>query len=222
MRRSVWVSTILGAVALLTAAAPAKEHDERIVELIHSSLPLYAFDWDDIWPRGFNSGDEFGCTSRIAFGDWLFTPADSEAGEEYWSRYANYGVFHCAAIIRSAHVRANLEKANFRYGFFVRIGKDRVGSEEWELWAIQQGVVPGSDYTLLARPSKLTGKVDSFQVLQQRCPRGRRLEAKGLDIWSARYCAIDSRADLLSLARRMLRLPQVGTLRWVEASPEAN
>lgn len=94
----------------------------------------------------------------------------------------------------------------------MKLGNAKLGSKKWELWALQSGTVPGSEYTLLARDAGDKGLIDSFRMLQQRCPSSRTLEAKGLDIWSTRYCSIESRAELLSLGQSMLRLPPRGTL----------
>lgn len=202
---------------LFQFAAPvlAAEDDRMTVERIHSELPLYTLDWKQIWPQNFSSGEDFGCSSRVAFGDWRFTPDPSnESGEEHWERFTNYGVFHCAAIMRTAEEQGTLGEARWDYGFFVQLGTARKGAASWELWALQKGIVPGSDYTLLARqPGEAT--IKRFTMLQQRCPSGRRLEAKGLDIWVTRYCAINSRAELLLLARKMLALPPLGVIERV-------
>lgn len=195
--------------------ALAADDDEVVVERIHSALPLYTFDWEQIWPRSFSSGDDFGCTSRVAFGDWRFTPnPNNEFGREHWERFTNYGVFHCAAIMRTAGEQGELDKARWEYGFFVQLGTARKGAVSWELWALQRGTVPGSEYTLLARePGGTT--IKQFTMLQQRCPSGTQIEAKGLDIFVTRYCEIDSRAELLLLARKMLALPALGVIERV-------
>jgi hypothetical protein len=211
-RGMLWVAWVSACLAL-PAPAQARRDSEFIVDHVHSSLPLYTFEWDHLWPRGFTNGLEFGCRSRIEFGDWRFTPAASnESEEESWYRFGNYGAFHCAAIVRHANEQTELEAARFDYGFFVQLGNVRHQSTEWELWALQVGMRPGSEYILLAREAHKSGLVVDFQVLQQRCPRGLIREARGLDVWSTRYCAIDSRAELLSLARSMLKLPAVGTI----------
>lgn len=205
----------LGLATLTPFLPPALADDELTVERIHSALPLYTFDWEQTWPRSFTSGDDFGCTSRVPFGDWRFTPSpQNSVGEQHWARFTNYGVFHCAAIMRTADAQDELDSARWEYGFFVQLGTARKGRVTWELWALQKGVAPGSDYTLLARePSG--AMIERFTVLQQRCPPGTQLEAKGLDIWVTRYCAINSRAELLSMARKMLALPPLGVIERV-------
>lgn len=209
----------MGAVSLVaffqfpSAAAAA---DEMTAERIHSDLPLYTFDWNETWPRSFSSGDDFGCTSRVAFGDWRFTPSpENSFSEQHWERFTNYGVFHCTAVMRTADKRGELDDARWEYGFFVRLGTAHKGGVAWELWALQKGMVPGSEYTLLARePSKTA--IERFTVLQRRCPSGMRREAKGLDIWVTRYCAINSRAELLSVSRKMLLLPALGVIERID------
>ncbi|MGD9714760.1 MAG: hypothetical protein AB7V46_22270 [Thermomicrobiales bacterium] len=212
-RGSIYLAAWLAACIVGPTPAQGQTHSEVVVEPIHSSLPLYSFEWNDLWPRSFIDGDEFGCTSRIGFGDWRFTPAQiNEQEEEGWYRFSNYGVFHCAAIMRDAGERAELVTAQWDYGFFVRLGTARQGSTEWELWALQRGVRPGSDYTLLAREANTSGLIVEFRVLQQRCPRDMIREVRGFDVWGTRYCAVESRAELRSLARRMLRFPATGTI----------
>lgn len=219
MRSLVSIALGFAALALLPASAQAEDKAELVAERIHSKLPLYSFDWPELWPQNFYSEDSFGCRTRVAWGDWRFVPADGETGEESWERYTNYGVFHCAAILRAADTQAELAEAEWEYGFFVLLGKARLGAKPWEIWALQKGTVPGSDYVLLAREPKAEA-IRGFRVLQRRCPRGRILETS-LDIWTTRYCAIDSRAELLALGRRMLLLPPLGTISWAAEIPEA-
>lgn len=208
------------AIAPMPAEARAEDREARVDERIHSGLPLYTFEWDFIWPRSLQAGDRLGCASRVRLGDWRFTPTDPELGEESWERYGNYGALHCAAVIRVADERSELGEADWAYGFFVRMGEGRLGSKKWELWALQKGTVPGSQYILLAREAGPNGPVGSFRVLQRRCPQGRIREVRGLDVWSTRYCSIESREALLMLARRMLRRPPLGTLVRVGDPPE--
>lgn len=213
MRR--WRRTMTAAafaVAMHTSPSRAAEPPNLFAEMIHSPVPLYSFEWEGTWPRSFRSDNDFGCSSRVAFGDWHFVPAYPDGSEtEHWERFSNYGVFHCAAMIRSSDEQSELKEANSDYGLFVQIGTAKLGSANWELWVVQRGFRPGSQYTLLAREPG-TGMIERFNVLQQQCPPGTQLEAKSMDIWKTRYCAINSRADLTALARRMLKLPHRGTL----------
>jgi hypothetical protein len=149
-------------------------------------------------------------------GDWKFTDSENEV---WWWRLTNYGVFHCAIVERRAEERAELKPARWSYSFFVRIGSVGSGISLRELWVLQSGTVPGTDYTLLARePSKAT--IKAFAVLQRRCPPGAERKGPPMDVWRTGYCAINSRSDLLSLARRMARLPPLGTLQYVETAPD--
>jgi hypothetical protein len=212
----------LAALALLPAPAQAEEPVERVAERLHSDLPLYTFAWKAIWPHGFSSDDGFGCVTRVAWGDWRFTPAAGGDRERSWERYTNYGVFHCAAVLRAAGEQAELDDAQRKYGFFVRLGEARLGPDAWELWALQKGMVPGSEYVLLAREAGGEGLIRRFRVLQRRCPAGGIREVGGLDVWTTRYCRIGSRSELLALARRMLRLPPLGTIAWAAEAPETD
>jgi hypothetical protein len=202
------------AAAFFAAPLQANEGYEWEAEHIHSDLPLYTFDWDDLWPRSMTAPDIIaGCTSRVAFGDWAFKPnPDDESGDPYWIRVSNYGAFHCAANLRVSDARENLNDGRFSQGLFAKIGKARKGENSWELWVLQEGFVPGSDYLLLAREADDESVVDEFTVLQRRCPKRAIRETRSLDIWGGRYCSINSQRELLSLAKRMLREPPLGTL----------
>ena len=218
------------ALILLIQSAPVLAEEEYEYEntLIHSDLPLYDFAWDDFWPRGFSSPDVIaGCESRVAFGDWQFAPnpEDEFAGDPVWYRISNYGVFHCAANIRTAYELDDLAEGDFSRGFFAKIGSTEKDGEEWELWVLQQGMLPGSEYTLLARPRGEEGLVASFSVLQSRCSKSDLREAHNMDIWSTSYCKINTRDKLLAYSKRMLAEPFYGTLSRVvikEEGPETN
>ncbi|NBC88355.1 MAG: hypothetical protein GVX90_02455 [Alphaproteobacteria bacterium] len=221
------------ALVMILAASPALAEDEEYVfeaELIYAPVPLYTFDWEQVWPRSFSEGEgkdwSFGCARRVAFGDWRFTPnPEDEYADGRWLRIRNYGVFHCAANLLEADERGELEDGEFSRGLFAMIGEGRTDGSAWELWVLQKRFVPGSDYVLLAREAKGDGPVRRFTVLQRRCPRASVREVDGMDVWTTRYCAIESRAELLALARRMLRAKPLGTLEWVgvknEEGPDA-
>jgi hypothetical protein len=219
MRRLFLLTSIL-------AASPALAEDEEFVfetELIHAPVPLYTFDWEKVWPRGMvpDADTIAGCESRVAFGDWRFTPnPDDEYADPWWLRVSNYGVFHCAANLFEADEREELDDGQFSRGLFAMIGEGSVKGREWEIWVLQEGFVPGSDYLLLAREPGEEDLVKAFTVLQSRCPRKSLREADGINVWRTRYCAIESRAELLALARRMLREKPLGTLELVKDENE--
>ena len=66
--------TLLPLFLFLPAVVQAEDKSERVVEHIHSELPLYTFEWNQMWPRGFSDDDGFGCASLVPFGDWRFVP----------------------------------------------------------------------------------------------------------------------------------------------------
>lgn len=96
------------------------------------------------------------------------------------------------------------------------LGNVGAKGNERELWVIQIGAVPGSEYMLLSR-SQGEGLIDTFDVLQTRCPMANVRDAGFLDIILTRYCALNTQADLLRLARQMARLPAIGTLSRVSS-----
>lgn len=198
------------------ASGAAAQAQELAREPVHSDLPLYN-GGEDVWPQGFYEGDAFGCASRVAFGDWLLREAgDEDARDAVWYGVANYGVFHCFALVATARSRVELEGVEARPSFFVLLGEAQAGAGPVvELWALQIGARPGSDYLLLSRPPQ-EGPVERFDVLQTECPRAHLRDAGALDILLTRYCAINTRADLLRFARRMARRPPRGTLERIE------
>jgi hypothetical protein len=189
-------------------------------DLVHADLPIFGHGGDNEWPRSFHDEQSFGCVSRVEFGDWAFREIAAESEEvTYWYRFTNYGGFHCWANTFRAHERHRLEEGDFHPTFFVLLETARVGVREVELWAIQIGSRPGSEYLLLSRePGE--GLVDSFRVLQTECPRPNVRDAGSLDVLLTRYCAINSRGDLVRLARRMAQRPPLGTLQRVAANEE--
>lgn len=203
------------------AVAQDEEDDYPVSDIIHSDLPLYADAGDArLWPQHFSEGEgeswSFGCTSRVAFGDWELKghwPEEMNIGG--WYRFSNYGVFHCYANFWQADERAELEQGEFSRGFFIELGEANIGGAKRELWAIQKGMLPGSDYLLLARMPGGEGAIKSFDLLQRKCPKANVRNAGNIDIAYTRYCAINSRQELVSLAKRMARLKPIGTMALV-------
>lgn len=211
--RSSLMAALLLAGTPVQAQADADEEPEFHAELVHSDVPLYGLG-DDLHPQNFSNGDEFGCMSRVATGDWMLKRSDVHDDDPQWLRLANYGVFHCAIVESDAYDRTELDKSGYRYSFFVEIGKARVSGKDVELWVLQSGTTPGSDYMLLSRVPA-DGIIASFDVLQKRCPAKNRREGPQMDVWNTRYCAINSRAELTALAKAMVKLPSLGKLDYV-------
>ena len=215
MLRWLIAFAFIAAVPLQAEGTRDYEGEEFVSDPIHADLPLYTFEWEDLWPRDYADSDTLaGCVSRIRFGDWLLRPnsADAFAAEPEWYRLGNYGVFHCIAIIRTAEDRAELATGPFDRGFFVKLGEVEREGALIELWAIQKGTLPGSEYMLLARVPD-DEIIAAFDVLQQRCPSKYWRElTEPFDIFRTGYCAINSRADLLAMSQSMLAFPKMGTL----------
>jgi len=213
LKRFAYALTTLAAFAIGTSLF-ADEPTEPSDDLIHSDVPLWGFEHEDIWPQHFSSDDgSFGCTSRVRFGDWQISSNAPDAGNR-WLRLSNYGVFHCALIEQRAYDRDELSDAAYERGFAVKIGDTRQNNRNIELWVLQSGTRTGSDYTLLAR-ERSDGVVERFIVLQRKCPAGKMRKGPNLDVWLTRYCSINSQAEMVSLARRMASLPPLATMQWV-------
>ena len=215
MLRWLIALAFIAAVPLQAEGTRDYEGEEFVSDPIHSDLPLYTFEWEDLWPRDYADGDTLaGCVSRIRFGDWLSQPnsADASADEREWYRFGSYGDFHCIANIRIAEDRAALADSTLDRGCFVKLGVEEHHGALIELWSIQKGLIPDSEYMLLARPTS-SGIITRVDVLQQRCPpRYWRDLAEPFDIFRTGYCAINSRAALLAMAESMLAFPKMGTL----------
>ena len=211
---------MLTAALLVAPSANGQSLDDMADDLLHSDLPLFGRGGDNEWPQHFNDESSFGCTSRVAFGDWIFIEAGSEAEDDsQWYRFSNYGVFHCWANTFRALERAGLDGADFHPSFFAFLGSTSVKGNDVELWTIQIGARPGSEYLLLSRvPGE--GLIEKFNVLQTACPRANVRDAGSLDILLTRYCAVSSRRELVSLARRMAQRPSLGTLTKVPVGDE--
>lgn len=210
------------AAALLVCPGLAAARDDEALEprsdLVHADTPLWGFG-DDIQPYNFTDGDDFGCLSRIAYGDWTIQQAADADAEPEWMRLTNYGVFHCAIVERSAHDRDHLDRSAYRYSFFVHIGDTKRGGKPLELWVLQSGTRPGSDYLLLAR-TPAEEIIKSFDVLQRECPLSARRTGLQMDIWRTDYCSINSRGALIAFAKAMARKPPLARLAHFGEPPE--
>jgi len=202
----------LVAAFLMTLSAAPAQADEKAADLIHSEVPLWAPGADNVWPQHFTDGDGFGCAHPVKLGVWRYDQADEEYGDG-WRRFDNYGVFHCWMNVSEGPDRDSFGEV--RPGFLIQLGK--AGGKE--LWVLQLGARPGSDYLLLARGGG-AGAIGRFEVLQRRCPRGQERGGPSLDILMTRYCAINSQVEIRALAKRMAKLPPLGVMAFDSEPPE--
>jgi hypothetical protein len=137
-----------------------------------------------------------------------------------WYRFSNYGVFHCWANIFRADERGGLDGADAQPSFFVFLGSASVRGSDIELWTVQIGARPGSEYLLLSR-DPAEGLIEKFNVLQTAWPRANVRDVGSLDILLTRYCAVNSRSELIHLARRMAQRPALGYLARVPVDDES-
>lgn len=195
----------------LAYPAPARTDEPLAADLIHADLPLFGSETENKWPQAFTADDGgFGCTSRVKFGIWKLSPAGRD-DDDQWYGVRNYGVFHCWANVASSSEKAALGHVNVQPAFFVLL--EISGTSE--LWALQLGARPGSDYVLLRR-SVDKAIIGRFDVLQRDCSKTFRRKRPPLDILSTDYCAINTPQDLKSFARQMAKRPPLGHLVWVE------
>ena len=144
---------LLSLVCACAASEPHEPLSEMASDLLHSDLPIFGHGSDNEWPQHFYDDDSFGCASRIGFGDWVLQETSAEAeGDLQWYRFSNYGVFHCWANTFRAYERERLDDADYHPSFFVFLGNTSVDQSDIELWALQIGARPGSEYLLLSPP----------------------------------------------------------------------
>lgn len=205
--RSLWSPSVLMAgLAILTqASALAGPVAAQETEVIHSDAPLWAPGSAKVWPQHLVDPNVFGCQHALMLGRWRYTTGDEETEPEAWYRFDNYGFMHCWMNISEAYEPDAF--GDVRPGFLIEIGK----AGEVELWALQFGARPGSDYLLLSRPPG-AGPIDRFNVLQRTCSRSQVRGGRTLDILLTRYCAINTKQELIALARRMAKRPALGVL----------
>lgn len=212
------VPLLVALAASLAVPMSAQEPAAFRGDLLHADLPLFGDETRDKWPQHFDdpaSGD-LGCTSRVAFGDWQFRPRKTgDEDDASWYRITNYGVFHCWALVGAADDRSRLDGSERRPAYFVLLER----RSERELWTLQLGARPGSEYLLLSR-APTAGLVTEFTILQRVCPEPLLRKRKSLDILLTDYCGIGTTEQLRQIGRRMMHLPPLGTLIRVESPKE--
>lgn len=198
-------------IALITLSARVCAQDR-----VHADLPLFDGSKYQLWPRNFSDGDSFGCETIIRLGDWTFNEKEPATNE--WMRIRNYGVFHCAVVESWASDREMLDKNGYKYSWFVSLGKARYQGKDVDLWTLQSGARPGSDYLLLRRSAKQKG-ITEFDVLPVDCAKRDLRKGEQVDVWLTSYCAINDVNEFVEFAREMAKKPEVGKLKWKAEAP---
>jgi len=206
-----------GLLALSAANAKGRTAEERHADLIHADLPLYGAE-DERWPRAFSDGEDLtGCESRVGHGEWVFR--DAKEGEPpSWYRFTSRGPFTCYLVVQHAGSREELDDAPGRHAYFFPIGEARTANGKTRLWVLQEGERPGSDYLLLATQAGDGEMIARFDVLQRKCPAENVRAGRGMVALVTRYCAVNSKRELVALAEAMLLLKPLGTLTAVDES----
>ncbi len=184
-------------------------------DLIHSDVPLYAYDLENVWPKHFANEESFGCIHNVKLGDWEYTEQDEIVS---WYRLNNYGAIHCYLIVGEEYDQDSLAASGGKPSLLVNLGLADTENGAIQLWALQMGGRPGSDYLLL---SSAIGddQISSFEVLKRNCPERNVRVGPSLDILSTRYCAINTKKELVELTTAMVKQPPLGKLRF---SPREN
>lgn len=200
----IWFSRVLIPILISVWLFPASASGQDA--LMRSDLPLWTNQRDVMWPRRLEG--ELGCVSRIAEGDWY---RSGQGVDHEWFRFSFGGSIHCFGAELRSEAYEGLDYAPTRLSMFVELGRGQGPEGPVELWALQSGARPGSDYLLLSSQPGLAS-IEAFNVLQRICPRANVRAGPAIDIARTDYCAINSRNELINLARRMVRLPPVGHL----------
>ncbi|MEZ5921761.1 MAG: hypothetical protein R3C60_10470 [Parvularculaceae bacterium] len=181
-------------------------------DLVHSDVPLWGYDAENVWPKHFSDESSFGCSHNIKLGDWEYKESDESTG---WYRLYNYGVFHCYLMVGDSYDREQLKLAKYEPSILINLGFRSTSDKSMALWAVQMGGRPGSDYILLGSKSD-EQPIQSFDVLERSCPENLIRSGPSLDILITRYCAINSQSDLISFAKRMAKRQPIGKLQFVD------
>lgn len=205
---------IVGTLMALALASPVAAQ-----EYLHSDEPLFTMA-DDPWPRHFFEDDGFGCASIVPMGVWrrVDAPGGNPQADELSNvnrlRFRNYGAFHCAYLIDWSESDEADDWRDFDYGLIGGLGQVDEPDGKLDLYAIQSGFRPGSNYLLVAvRPTK--GLITQIIVLEPECPREWVRGKKPYDVWRADYCAVPDLAGLRRLARADARKPPAALLEYV-------
>ncbi len=215
MLRFLSVILVVSIVSLTGLNGQAQDNDEFHSVLIHSDLPLWSSEDENVWPQHFLTDDSFGCSHRISTGDWKFTNFEySEDDFLETFRLANYGVFHCG-IMFSRFFEED-DSSDSTTSFFVFMDEIDYQSRRYELLALQIGVIPGSNYLLFAREKEQKPNGDLI-VLQRECSKKKLRKGPEMDVWSTTYCAVNTKKDLINIARKMIKRPPLGKLEYMSS-----
>lgn len=208
---------LLAVAALIAGAAKA--------DPIRSDLPLWGTGGgsETIWPQGFSNGDGFGCASHLRFGDWRWMEQDEDDDtprESEWLRISNYGVHHCAAMFRAAYKREGLKHAIVDLGYLVALGRATGAEGVEDLFALQVGLNPGSQYYLLAAPVMENGyERRRYRLLEPDCSRGALRKGPRAGIFGTTYCAVNDRRTMIAMAKAGVKQKSETWLEWVGDTP---
>ena len=187
---------------------------------VHADLPLW-IETENLYPRSFTDDDSFGCSGPVKFGNWKLTyrsetnEPDADAPDVEWLKIYNYGVFHCAYGFQWSYELKDLETTSAKLGHFVELGLVDTPSGKMDLWAMQSGFSPGSDYIFVTRPNNSNPNTP-YEVLDIQCPKKYIRAAGNIDIFRTDYCSINNKRSMRRFAKRMAKLPPIGKLEYVQ------
>lgn len=190
---------------------------------IRSDVPLWG-DYQDqsVWPHSFEDGEDFGCVSIIdgRYGRWLLDgDATAPALEmpDDWIDFTNPGIFHCSLSMSIRSAEAPDAPTTPETAFLIELGEVSK-TDPRRLFALQIGMLGGSEYWLMSAPAGPNRVGQSYDILDVQCP-SRRIErrARFNTVFRTTYCAVNDRDALIAAARKALARPPVARLAF--ASP---
>ena len=211
------------AIAVLAVAGAvrfaAADPDEPRAIYFHSDLPLRPSKDQTFWPQPFARDGADGVRSPFGFGDWELRPAGCSGAS--CLRYLRLDIGHeLYAYAFDEAERRDWLSTNGPSAAIFKLEPDEAST----LFAVQVGYRGGSRYILVSARPDNDGLVKTMTLLDARC-----LDSAGA-LWRRSvsqppepeedYCAIDTMASLVAIAREALRRPPLATLRFLERQEE--
>lgn len=180
---------------------------------IRSDIPLWGENDEGVWPQRIEGSDEIGVTSAFAIGDWRRVSGDCVC--DAWINLKLSGVFHPGYLWRGASGREALPGVESEITLIASL---ETGVAHPHLFAIELGMWGGSRYLLISL-DWANGSIKRFTLLDPICDvagdAAHVRKAAFETVYRTEYCAVDSQAALLAIAREATTRPPQAAYEWV-------
>ncbi|HEX4301435.1 MAG TPA: hypothetical protein VHZ78_01485 [Rhizomicrobium sp.] len=184
---------------------------------LHGDLPLAPGPGITYWPQEFETASGPGIGSRLAIGDWRIVPLGCDPAKDEdcvrWMRLTMGSAVHRYYNIGEAYRRTDLHGDD---GLIIELSPELPN-----VYALQIGFVGGSRYILFStKESK--DLVKQAVLLDPRCldmPGAEFRQSPYQEIHDTGYCAVNSMAALVAIARAAEARPPQATMEWISAPP---